>query len=121
MAIQTALSLNTITLPVNLGVTDEERLTPQNIVIDVTIYLNQVPEACFSDNIDDTFCYYKVFTTIEDICSNESFNLIEHLCYKIHISVKKLLHNSNIKVRVQKTYPPISDRMESASFEYDDR
>lgn len=114
------LSLNAITLPVCLGVSEEERQNNQNVRIDIQIYMDTPIDACTTDDIVDTFCYDEMLQIVENTCQSQEFHLIEHLCYKIHISVKKVVHNHGVRIKVQKTYPPLAHKLESASFEYSD-
>ena len=74
------LQINKLILSINIGVTAEERATPQDIEFDISIHFNSLPKACSSDNINDTICYASLVKTIKSLCSNKEFHLIEHLC-----------------------------------------
>jgi dihydroneopterin aldolase len=115
-----ALSLNKITVPVHLGVSDEERETPQNITVSIEIGMDEPLRACETDAISDTFCYDTMLQLVEKTCQAKPYHLIEHLCYMVYISVKKVAHNKDIRITVHKQYAPLSHKLESASFVFGD-
>ena len=78
------LILNDFQVPVKLGVSDNERSIPQNIIINITIDFKQLPLGCTSDNIQDTICYDCLCTNIVTFCQHKPFNLLEHLCYQLY-------------------------------------
>lgn len=117
---QSKIKLNQIKLDVNLGVTEEERKVKQTIIIDIIFYFDSMPNACLTDNIDETICYFTVFSLIEKYLENKEFKLIEFLCYEIHkLVIDNFVMAKYLKVAITKKYPPIKDKLNSASFEYD--
>lgn len=115
------LSLTELKLQVSLGVTEEEREKPQNIKVCFKLFFSEVPKACFSDEIKDTFCYYEIANAVEDYCKNKEFNLLEYLCYQLHGIVRQVVDkNIKIWIRVIKCDPPIAKVEGVTSFEYND-
>ena len=61
-----------------LGVTDEERSTPQTVIVDLELSLDLAPAAA-SDAIGHTVNYSSVCAYAEEIAAARPFNLIESL------------------------------------------
>lgn len=115
------LTLNGIKLPVTLGNTELERSTKQIVNIDLTIYFDNLPKACSNDDLKDSICYESLLNEIISFLDNKSFKLIEHLCYQLYLEIKEYIKSNNkIYIKIQKKYEPLSDILESASFEYSD-
>ncbi len=117
MPTQALLEATNYKTTVNLGWTDEERAEPQPIAVDITLRYPTLPQACVSDELNDTQCYAKLLQIVESVCQSRPFKLIEHLAYAIHTAVKNQLKNSEIylSVKVHKLHPPIAT-LQCASF-----
>jgi len=81
----------------NLGITEKERKTAQNIIISVEIFCD-IKKASMSDKIEDTICYFTVLKKIKTILENNSYSLIEKLAEDISNLI--LNFNKVKKVRV---------------------
>lgn len=78
------LEIKKLILELNIGVEQEERNKLQDIEFNITINFAQPPKACTSNQINDTICYADLVEKIKIFCSNHSFKLIEHLCFKLY-------------------------------------
>jgi 7,8-dihydroneopterin aldolase/epimerase/oxygenase len=110
------LQINKLVLPINIGVTTEERATPQDIEFNITIHFTSLPKACSSDHINDTICYASLVETIKSLCSNKEFHLIEHLCSSVYEQIKLSLSPTDIlDLQVCKT-PPLAEVHDNCCF-----
>jgi FolB domain-containing protein len=112
------LSLNKLLINVKIGVEDDERTCEKEIELYIKFYLNKL---ITNDDINNTICYYKIATIIEDFCKGKEFKLIEFLCYKIHQLLKSTYGKDlPIEVRVIKKNPFNNNILDSAEFAYID-
>ena len=56
--------LHGLELSVILGWPEEERRQRQLVLVDVSVRLHKPPQACFTDQLEDTFCYDALVTAI---------------------------------------------------------
>jgi dihydroneopterin aldolase len=90
----------------HIGITAEERDTPQQISVDIELTCDISTE---SDNLYDTIDYDHLCKKIVAIGQTESLNLIETLAEKI---VQQGLEDARVRtvlVRVKKCHPPLKD------------
>ena len=76
-----------------------------------------VKQAAQSDSLDDAVDYTKVYAMIEDISTNNRFNLVETLTQRIADSLIKAFGFTRLTIRVRKMNPPIEGNMESFEIE----
>lgn len=62
----------------NLGVSEEERKTKQEILIDVEIFTD-ISKAASSDEVNDTINYEEVHAVLKDIIEKTEYNLLERI------------------------------------------
>jgi len=107
----------TIKLPllVSIGVFDEERITKQYILLDIKISNDKLIDGCFSDEINDVFCYEKIIKEITILAESKHFNLIEHFTFKIIELLKTKFRNESLLVKATK-FPIYIDKKFSVSF-----
>lgn len=67
---------------VSLGVTEEERAKAQEIALNLSWTLD-LTKAEQSDILDDTICYFQLWTLIDSLLSKRSFKLVEYLAGEI--------------------------------------
>ena len=88
-----------------IGVPDEERLRPQDLLIDVTIkpsnYLYQL-----DDKIENTVDYFMVYELIKSISSSGERKLIETLAEEIINNIKSKFTVEEVEVRIKKFILP---------------
>ena len=117
------LKISDIKLWVHLGVSKEEKHLKQPVSIDIKIDFTTIPEAINTDNINDAICYTKIVDLINKTIRLREFNLIEYLAMEIHKSInqeimKSNYKNSQIKVKVTKTKPPVDNIHGGVSFTF---
>lgn len=109
------LEINNLVLPLNIGLTEQERSVPQDININIKITFNSLPKACYSDNIDETICYERLVTLIKEFCKNNQFKLIENLTFKLHNYIQGLISDNSVELTISKK-PPIDSIKGNCSF-----
>ena len=118
---RSVISLNRLSLILNLGVTDNERRVPQEVWIDYKIYFSGIPNACESDKVSDTICYHEIAEITKNYCKNKEFRLLESLCYQLYQQIRGHIDAKvGLWVRVKKCKPPIDDLLGTTSFELAD-
>lgn len=89
------------------GVLPQEKVTPQNFIIDITFDYDCL-KAAKSDDIADAVNYAEVCGVAYNVCANNSFNLIEKLAYEIDFAIaEKFDAIQNISVTVHKPQAPV--------------
>jgi len=103
--VQCNLSINQFELPVFLGWPNEERHHSQVVSIDIHIGFLNMPKACNSDRLEDTFCYSGLTDQIRKHTAEQPFRLIEHLAHTILTITKELIQDT-IMITVSVTKKP---------------
>lgn len=107
-------------LTVYLGWPEAERLQEQHIQLDAKIVFSQLPSACTSDDLNDTFCYGALVTAIKQKINAKEFRLVEHLAHEIYQAIRSLIPTeAKIQLSVNKQ-PAISDLTGGVTFELRD-
>jgi dihydroneopterin aldolase len=120
MLVNTQLSIQQLKLNVHLGWSAEERKMPQTIFLDAEIRLPQVSKACFSDDLNDTFCYDALISSIHQFLERKSLHLLEHLGYELFTFLKtKFPANAHLSLSVTK-FPDIAGLTGGIRFTCDD-
>lgn len=117
------LILKNLNLDVNLGHTEEERSSAQSVLIEIKLQFTEVPLACTTDNLKDTFCYAALSCELQKFCDNRSFKLIESLGYQFHQFLKKKIAETTsekIDVFLCVTKNPPLNNLEQSSFSISD-
>lgn len=118
--IKTSITLQRFELSIHLGWPDAERLTKQWVWLDIALFFPKPPDACLTDNLDDTFSYETLCHLIQEKISEKPYRLIEHLGFEIYTLVKKTLPKDlRIEICVTKK-PPIQHLTGGVSFRYGD-
>lgn len=114
-----SISLHALELLVHLGWTEGERSQAQIVTLDAVIQFANPPKACATDQLEDTYCYDYLVTTLKTHLITQSFRLIEHLSQQIYLWLKTLLPmDSSISVRITKQ--PAITQLAGVSFSYGD-
>lgn len=116
------LSLNNLQLKANLGVSEAERDTPQDVQIDFTFYYKDLPETCDTDELSDgSVCYHHITKLISKHCDGWEFKTLEYMCISIYQLLRSEIDDSiRIRLRVTKSKPPIEEVLGGTAFEYND-
>lgn len=119
--LQCELHIHSLELNLNLGWRTKERALEQAIFLDMDIHFPTPPEACHTDDLDDTVCYAKLIEEIREKTSAKQYKLVEHLSADIyHLAKKHMPVNACINIRITK-YPQIAGLKNGVSFEYGDK
>ncbi len=120
MNIHSGISLHEIELNVLLGWPQQERAQSQNVLVDIHIHFKTPPQGCITDNLDETYCYDKLITTLKEKLAKREFHLIEHLGHEIYQIIKSYITAETcITTRVTK-HPKIENLKGGVSFFYGD-
>ena len=108
---------------IHLGCGEAEKQNAQLVSFNINLSFKVPPIAIVTDQLDDTVCYLKLTQTIQNLCQNKRFNLIEHLVYDVHQAVVERLENNSqnitdLKVTVNKLAPPVPGIHGGVSFTY---
>ncbi|WP_116964173.1 dihydroneopterin aldolase [Fastidiosibacter lacustris] len=109
------LKLNGIALNTYLGVYDFEQQQMQTVLVDVIVEFKNIPKACISDALEDTFCYAQINEVLMRTAASKRYQLIEHLAQSLlDALVLHLNHPLNVYLELHKT-PPL-ENVVNASF-----
>ncbi len=109
-----SLTLESLSLAINLGVPEEERRQQQRVDLDLEIRLKDLT-AVDTDDVMDTICYDGLSQQICQFSAQKQFRLIEYYGYQLFEYVKTLLPDSALlKLTVIKS-PPM-DNLKKANF-----
>lgn len=84
-----------------IGVKSEERLTTQEILIDLSLSLD-LSKAADSDDVHDTVDYDELSQNIVEFIEASEFKLLEKLAYETAKRVKTLSGADEVKIIVKK-------------------
>jgi dihydroneopterin aldolase len=86
-----------LVVPVNIGVTKEERAKKQDISITLKLHFKEMPKGSETDQINDTVCYHTLCDQISHYVIDKEFNLIE----KFSADLCKLIDNTDIFSKIE--------------------
>lgn len=113
------LLIKQLELMVNLGWTQSEQMTKQTVLVDLEIIFPHPPQACQTDNLNDTLCYHSLIEKLQENIPPKSYKLIEYLGASIYSTAKKYLPPAT-KLRITITkYPIIPGLRGGVSFSYE--
>jgi dihydroneopterin aldolase len=98
------------------GVFEDEKEIGGRYEVDCE-YGVDIKKAAESDLLGDTVDYTKVYSIIEDLVTNNRFNLVETLTERIVNSLIETFGFPRLTVRVRKMNPPIEGNIESFEIE----
>lgn len=111
------LILKDICLEVKLGYSEEERLLPQKVLLEIKLQFANLPLACTTDDLENTICYAPLACCLQEFCKDRSFKLIEALAYELYQFLKgKLEKFSEVSIFLCLTKNPPLDNLREASF-----
>lgn len=111
------LQINELELGVFLGQPDQERARRQVVKLDIEILFPHIPEACQSDDINDTVCYHELINSLRRELEEKPFHLIEHLTKEVYSTLVKCLPEKS-KIAVSLTKHPQIQGLGSVTFHY---
>ena len=96
-----------IKLSARHGVLEQEKINPQEFIIDVAFDYDAFPAAC-SDDLSDAVNYSDVCKIANRICAENCFNLIEKLSHEIAFRIAESFPAvKNVSVSVHKPHAPV--------------
>ncbi len=84
-----------------IGVKPEERLAPQELLIDIVLAAD-LSKAVSSDDIKDTVDYDNLAAAVVDFVAKSNFQLIEKLAFQTATLIKELSDATQVKVVIKK-------------------
>jgi FolB domain-containing protein len=94
--------IDNLRLRCRVGITDEERAAPQEILVNVSLTVG-LERAGTSDNLGDTVDYKEMMERISQFVSGREFKLLESLAEGIAALALKPAGVEKVTVRVRKT------------------
>ena len=88
------------------GYWDEERHVGQRFEVDIELNID-VNKASLSDHIKDTIDLYKVYSSVQNVVTQNSFKLVETLAEKIALALLKEFDIDDVKICVRKPNSPV--------------
>jgi FolB domain-containing protein len=67
---------------VHIGVTEEERKKPQEIILDLS-WTTDLRAAGVSDQLSETVCYFELWTQVKEHLEGQTCRLLEHLAQSL--------------------------------------
>ena len=96
----------------HLGVTDEERATPQPVEVDLVVRIDLARPAA-TDDLADTINYASLFELTREIVEGRQFHLIEALAGAILEALLAAHPVDDVEVRVRKPKAPLPGALET--------
>ncbi len=104
------ISINGLVVEGRVGVTEEERSTPQLLVIDLELAVD-LSTASRSDDLNDTIDYAIVTGTVATLVARTERKLLERLAAEIGDELSAFTGVLGVTVRVMKQHVPVDERV----------
>jgi dihydroneopterin aldolase len=102
-----AIVVRDILASVHIGVPDQERAEPQNVLISMELRLD-LERAATSDSLADTLDYGTLVAEVVEVAEGSSVRLLEHLAGRVAAFIMDLPGVQGVTVEVAKETPPIA-------------
>lgn len=100
-----------------VGIFEEEKISKNNILVDIEMLVDVQEKAFIEDNIEGTVDYYTCYNMTKSIF-DKPINLLENAAYTIAKRVKNIdLNIHQITVTVSKLKPSLNGSVEASSVE----
>jgi dihydroneopterin aldolase len=99
-----------------VGVTVEERRSPQDCLVDVELE-RDLSRPMRTDDLHDSLDYAPVFETVQGIAREEEFALLERFAGRIEEELRRTVAFDSLVLRVKKLRPPLSGSLDYAGIE----
>lgn len=107
------IAIHALRAKARIGVTDEERSIPREVVVDIEIETS-LDRAGESDDLVDTIDYASVVTAVTEVIEGDEVRLLEHLAARIASTVERFSGIERVTVEVSKK-PPMPQDVEAIS------
>jgi dihydroneopterin aldolase len=104
------ISIRGLKVQARIGVTEQERSTPQPVIVDLDLVAD-LSAAVTSDDLTDTVDYDRLTSFVADVVRTSSSKLLEHLAGSIATSVCSLSGVERVTVEVSKESPPVAEEV----------
>ena len=113
--IPVAITLPSIRGYAKHGVEERERAVGQLFLVSVRVYI-EGKKAALSDNLRDTIDYVALQALIRAQLHGASVRLLEHLAYRMALSVLKAFKKvEQVSIRIKKPYARLGDSTETTA------
>ena len=109
---QSTLTIDALTVPIHLGVTEAERATPQIVTLSLAIGFENPPQACATDALQDAIAYDALCEHIKQFCLQQRFALIEAMAQRLYTHLQQWLQKQPPHQRLWLSVckkPPLAD------------
>lgn len=88
------LSLNELAFDVSVGVYDHEKLSKQQLFVNIDIELMGMPRGCQSDDVSDVICYDHLIAHLRKQAESKHYELIEHFAWMLFNAIAEYLQET---------------------------
>lgn len=99
-----------------VGVTSEERRTPQECLVDVELE-GDLSRPMRSDDLRDSIDYGRVHALTHDLSQAEEFALLERFAGRLEEELRRAMSFGSMTIRVKKLHPPLPGVLDYAGIE----
>jgi 7,8-dihydroneopterin aldolase/epimerase/oxygenase len=110
------IALVGIKLRPRLGVTPEERRTPQSCIADVSIW-GDFEAAASTDDLAAALDYSKVLAKVVEVAHQHEYNLLETLAYRLGRAVLQGFPAQRVSVKIHKQPAVLADQLDHVEVE----
>ncbi len=104
------IAIEGLKVSARIGVTDEERASPQPLVINIYIEAD-LQGAARSDNLNETIDYDGLVRSVEELVKGSESRLLEHLADRIAAQITADRRAKRATVEVAKERPPVTQEV----------
>jgi len=101
-------------LGVYIGVSKQEKMLKQKILISIKVDFKNLPKAIITDSIDDTLCYHNICNQLK-LSNDKVYSTIEYLCNELYNLLHKIIKPNDFQLEVKK-FPVINSLKGGVSF-----
>jgi dihydroneopterin aldolase len=117
-----SLFVNDFTFLCLLGCYPEEQTQKQEVSVSLKMEFSEIPQACMTDNLEDTLCYENICNEIKAVGDKKLYKTVEHLSFEIFLTLKKIIPNEyRWSIKLRKVNPPIEGLKNGVIFELEHR
>lgn len=121
------LKVNRLTVPMHLGVPDEERVNPQEVEVSLWLHFAH-PLSCWEEDAAGFVNYDDLCKATLAFAASREFKLIEHFTCALHAHLRELLaeilgegaQGVPLSIKMHKPNLPVAHRVQGSSFYYSD-
>ena len=111
---KTKIVINKYELEAFIGISQEERVQKQKIILTIEIFFTDIPKAMSSDNITDTICYYNLCNKLKQF-NNKVYCTIEFFAQQVFELLNNIIYPNSLRLEVKK-FPVIENLKGDVSF-----